>query len=232
MRARFQFRIPHSALRTGFTLIELLIAVAISATVLVVVDTLFFGALRLRSRVTEAAEGSLPVDNAVETMRRDLLGAVPPGVLAGPMGTDATSTGTTTPPMLELFSTDAVIRSDQPWGEVQKIDYSLQTASERGAIGRDLVRGVTRNLLPAASNIMPDQRTLLTNVQYRAFSFYDGTNWNDSWSTSLSNLPVAVKVTIDFAAVQTGSQTKPQVQFLVPVVTWDTTNSITNQLSN
>ncbi len=79
----------------AFTLIELLIAVAISAIVLSVVSTLFFSALRLRERAGEVAEQTLPVDRAIAIMKRDLLGIVPVGKLAGPMGSDAVGIGMT-----------------------------------------------------------------------------------------------------------------------------------------
>ena len=149
------------------------------------------------------------------------------------MGTDATGVGMTASPALEIFTSDGVLAADQPWGEVQKIDYSLQNSTDRnGSGGRDLLRGVTRNLLPTVSNLAPEQQTLLTDVQNLAFSYYDGTNWNDTWSTTLSNIPVAIKVTIDFATSRNDTQIKPSVQFLVPIVTFATTNAITNQISN
>ena len=64
------------------------------------------------------------------------------------------------------------------------------------------------------------------------FTYYDGTNWNDTWSTTLSNAPVAVKVSINFATSKTDTQVKFPVEFLVPVVSWGNTNSITNAISN
>ena len=92
------------------------------------------------------------------------------------------------------------------------------------------MRGVTRNLLPVTA-VSPDQQTLLEDVQNLKFSYYDGTNWNDTWSTTLSNIPIAIRVSIDFATSRTETHVKPQVQFLVPIVAWSNTNSITNQLS-
>ncbi|HZV37066.1 MAG TPA: prepilin-type N-terminal cleavage/methylation domain-containing protein, partial [Verrucomicrobiae bacterium] len=44
----------------AFTLIELVLALAISAVVLVAITTLFFGALRLRDRVSDVATENLP----------------------------------------------------------------------------------------------------------------------------------------------------------------------------
>src|SRR6185437_8848539 len=64
----------------AFTLIEICLAIAISAVVLIAINTLFFGALRLRDRVTAAAEQSLPMDNTIAVMKRDLMNIVPVGV--------------------------------------------------------------------------------------------------------------------------------------------------------
>jgi prepilin-type N-terminal cleavage/methylation domain-containing protein len=215
----------------AFTLIEMLIAVAISATVLAVVSSLFFSALRLRASASAAAEETLPVDRAVAIMKHDLLGIVPVGVLAGPMGNDAVGIGMTAPIILEIFTGSGVIDADSPWGDVLKIDYSLQPPTNKNNYaGLSLMRGVTHNLLPVTA-VPPDQQTLLEDVQNLKFSYYDGTNWNDTWSTTLSNIPIAIRVSIDFAKSSTDTRVKPQVQFLVPVVTWSNTNSITNQLS-
>jgi type II secretion system protein J len=230
--------VAHKQFETGmqnfpvaaFTLIELLIAVAISAIVLATISTLFFGALHLREKAAEAAEQTLPVDRAVAIMKRDLLAIVPPsGGLAGSTGTDATTTGTTQPALLEIFSASGDVSADAPWGDIQKIDYMLLPPTNRtGSAGLDLVRGVTRNLL-ATTPTPPEPHTLLSDVQTLRFNFYDGTNWNDTWSTTLSNIPVAIRVSIDFATSKTDTQFKPPVQFTVPVVSWATTNSVTNQ---
>jgi type II secretion system protein J len=226
--AQFPFRPP---CRSAFTLLELIIAIAISAIVLISINTLFFGAMHLRDQASEAADLLLPSDRAISIMKKDLLAIVPVGVLAGPMGTDATGIGTTTSPLLEVYTASGVVTADVPWGDVQKIDYSLQTpATHNGGSGKELIRGVTRNLL-ASSPVAPEPQTLLENVQNLQFSYYDGTNWNDTWSTTLSNIPVAIKVSIDFV---NGRNLKfnPSLQFLVPIVSWANTNSVTNLLSN
>jgi prepilin-type N-terminal cleavage/methylation domain-containing protein len=216
----------------AFTMIELLIAVAISAIVLATINTLFFGALHLREKVTAAAEQTMPVDHAIAMMKHDLQCIVPVGVLAGPMGSDAPGIGMTTPPLLEIYTGSAELSEDSPWGDMQKVDYTLRAPTNRTTfVGRDLVRGVTHNLL-STGTIVPDQQTLLQDVQNLQFSYYDGTNWNDTWSVSLSNIPVAIKVSIDFAVEKGNALSQPKVQFLVPIVTWSNTNSITNQVSN
>jgi prepilin-type N-terminal cleavage/methylation domain-containing protein len=215
----------------AFTLIEMMIALAISGIILVVLNGFFFGALHLRSRAMAAAEETRPVDRAVAIMKQDLLGIVPPGMLAGAMGSDAAPVGMTQQPLLELYSCSATLSADAPWGDVQKIDYSLQPPANRnGAAGQELMRGVTRNLLPAGT-VVPEQKSLLSGVQSLTFTYYDGTNWDEVWSTTQSNIPIAIKVAINFAASKTDTQLKLPVVFLVPIVTWSSTNSMTNSMN-
>ena len=89
------------------------------------------------------------------------------------------------------------------------------------------MRGVTRNLL-ATTPEPPDQQLLVSDVQTLQFSYYDGTNWNDSWSQTLSNIPVAVKVSIEFAPAASGGIVSLPLKFLVPVVSQPRTNQTDN----
>ena len=52
----------------------------------------------------------------------------------------------------------------------------------------ELVRAVTRNLLPAMEEI-PIQQPLLDGVEDIAFLFYDGTTWLDSWDATINRMP-------------------------------------------
>ena len=141
------------------------------------------------------------------------------------MGTDATAVGMTKPLLLELYTSSARISDDVPWGDVQKIDYWLQspTNNASGATGMDLIRGVTRNLL-ASTPEAPEPHRLLGNVQNMRLSYYDGTNWNDTWSTTLSNVPQAIKVFLTFTRPADGAPVNPPFQFVVPVITQLSTN--------
>jgi type II secretion system protein J len=216
----------------AFTLIELILALGIAAVVLTSISATFFGALRMRNASEEAASQTLPIDTAVSIMKRDLMAIMPPGVLAGPMGNDAVVVGMTQPLILEMFTASAVIGPDSPFGDMQKIDWYLQdTGSRSSGGGRELVRGVTRNLL-APTPGAPTPEVLLDGVQNLQFSYYDGTNWNDTWSITLSNIPVAIKTTITFTPPSRDVAAMAPVQFVVPVAAWAYTNSITNEVSN
>ena len=216
----------------AFTLIELMIAVAISAVLIAAIGSVLFVTLRMRDSSMRATGQTAPVDRAISIMKHDLECVVPVGKLAGAMGTDASGNGLTTTPLLEVFTGSGLVSADEPWGDVQKIDYALQAPTNRGNFaGRNLVRSVTRNLL-ASGTVLPEPQALLEDVSTLQFSFYDGTNWNDTWSTSLSNIPVAIRVNIELADDHGARSVQSPIKFLVPVVTWSNTNSITNQVSN
>lgn len=223
----------------AFTLIEVLLSVAIAAVVLAAISAVLFGALHLQARTTEATSQTLPMDRAIATIKQDLAcilqastnSSNTTNTTIGLMGTDATGTGLTQTPLLEIYTASGTVSDDVPWPSVQKIDYWLQPPTNRtGQLGMDLVRGVTRNPLPASPMPPDQQQVLLQNVQRLQFSFYDGTNWNDTWSTMLSNVPVAIKGAITFARSRSGGMTGIPAQFLVPIVTWanNTNVSVTN----
>jgi type II secretion system protein J len=214
--------IYHPPIRAAaFTLIELMIAVAIFGIVLAAINTVFFAAIRLREKTAAAADSGLPVERALDIMKRDLLGIVPTGALAGAVWSDTTVAGMSQPVALEFFTTTGILRDDQPWGDVQQIDYWLQPPTNGAtAPGRDLIRGVTRNLL-ATTTPTPEPHPLLQGVQNLKFSYFDGTNWLDTWNplTTLSNTPVAIKLRIEFAAQKRGLAAYPPAQITVPIVT-------------
>ncbi len=224
--------------RTGgaFTLMEVLLAVAIAAVVVAAINSVLFGALHLQAKTQEVTSQTLPMDRAIATIKEDLMCILQPGVngsntLIGAMGTDAAGAGLTQTPLLEIYTASGTVGDEVPWCSVQKIDYWLQPSTNRnGLLGQDLVRGITRNVLPATPAPPDEQQVLLQNVQRLQFSFFDGTNWNDSWSTSLTNVPVAIKGAISFARPNAGAIMGIPAQFLVPVVTWanNTNVSVTN----
>lgn len=233
----------------GFTLIEVILAVGIFSVVLVAINTAFFAALRLRQKGTEALEEALPLDYALSLLRRDLANAVPPGgVLAGDfrsgnslggMGGSSSKSGATASSGasrglgtaqyggLDFFTTTSALTDDAPWGDVQEVNYQLQDPADRlHTYGRDLVRTVTRNLL-ATSGQVADVQKLVGNVENLDFSYFDGTQWRDTWDTSAGDtgLPRAVRVSIRLASRNGPSKPTDQpLQMLVPVNCHSVTN--------
>jgi len=229
--------LPHPAPRPGgFTLVEILVAVSIMALVLVVIHTAFFSVLRLRERTMDAIESSLPVEQALQTMQRDLANIVVStngtnGSLFGPLQTATPTNALPGQIGPNFYTSSGELDGIVPWGNVERINYLL-TAPTNGAggPGQDLVRAITRNLMPVTQTTQPDEKhTLLSGVQSLTFLYYDGTQWDTVWDTTQqTNLPVAIKVQIQMAARNTGATTlNPPLELVVPVDVLLNTNPIT-----
>jgi prepilin-type N-terminal cleavage/methylation domain-containing protein len=96
----------------------------------------------------------------------------------------------------DFFTTTGVIRDGISSSDLQEVNYQLMEPVEgEKALGQDLVRSVTRNLLSFVTPV-PEEQRLLKNVEALEFEFYDGYEWRDTWDTSLSdtNLPMAVRM--------------------------------------
>src|SRR4029078_12040736 len=79
---------------SAFTLLEILVAVSIFSVVLVAINTVFYAALRLRNKTTEAIEELIPTEHAIAIMKRDFMATLPPaGSLSGQLTTTPTSGG-------------------------------------------------------------------------------------------------------------------------------------------
>ena len=214
------------AFRRGFTLLEILIATAVSAIVLVAISTVFYGALRLRNTTTEHIEDDLTLQRTLGLVRRDLAGLLlPGGVLSGALQS-VPSSSLQTDTAGERISPDFYTNSGKidgwnPYSEVQMVTYYLAAATD-GSNSKTLVRSVMRNLLPA-QDATPDDQLLLPGVTNADFLFYDGTEWTDTWdSTVTSTLPTAVKFRLQLASQSTNAS---PIELVVPVFVTTTTSA-------
>jgi type II secretion system protein J len=210
----------------------MLIAVSIFSILLVAIHTVFYTALRLRNTAVESLEASLPLEQALNVMQHDLVNIVTStnGVFMGPLQT--TNPTNAQPGQIgpDFYTTGGELDGMVPWGNVEKINYLLSepTNSNRGP-GRDLIRAVTRNLLPVTQLPQPDEKhAILSGVQTLTFLYYDGTTWQPNWdSTQETNLPTAIKVQILMAA-QPGVAARTQpLELVIPVDVLLNTNPIT-----
>ncbi|MBL9189567.1 MAG: prepilin-type N-terminal cleavage/methylation domain-containing protein [Opitutaceae bacterium] len=213
----------------GFTLLELLLATAIGAVVLLVINTTFFGALRLHNTTHEKIDQDLVLQRTLGIVRKDLAGIMLP---ANPQATTNTLSGQL---MSDSFSTNAMDNTGEritpdittssgmidgwtPFAEVQTVAYYLTPATDGGPT-KDLVRVVTRNLLPAADPIA-DTYTLLPGVLSATLAYFDGEYWSETWdSTATSTLPSAFKFSLVMAPrgdATTAANPGP-VELIVPV---------------
>jgi general secretion pathway protein J len=230
--------------RAGFTLIELLIAVAAFAIVLAAINAVYYAAIRLRNKTTVALENALPLEHAVTILKRDLAGIVlPGGTLFGPFQTSSTSNNVAGQASPNFYTSTGVVDENSPWADVQRVSYLLVNSTNRsaGSAGKDLIRAVTRNLLPALQD-QQEQQWLLTGVQTVTFLYHDGTQWRDSWDSTMANpttglsnsLPKAIKVQIQLVPEDTGNprgrRREPPVELVVPISAQARTN-LTQQAS-
>jgi type II secretion system protein J len=213
----------------GFTLIEVLLALMICAMVLVVICSVFAGALRLQRSAAAQVDRSLPIERAMNLLRRDLKNAVPPGgLLAGPMQSGSLEGGVDANSGIQIYTTTGLMTPNDPWSEIQKVTYELQTAPDATNGEKTLVRAVTRNLLATGTQDEDDQ-FLASGIESLNFSYFDGMNWLDTWDdTTETNLPVAVRVDVQMAATDSTAEKPAPLQLLVPLMAQVHTNQLDN----
>jgi type II secretion system protein J len=225
MKPRLQPRRP-----CAFTLLELLLSIMIISIVLVAINGVFFTALHLRDATTNAIEASLPIEEALQVMQNDLANLVAStnGVIIGPLQTTTLTNALPDQIGPDFYTSGGELDGMVPWGDVQKIDYLLSTPTNGvRRPGRDLVRAVTRNLLPLTQPPQPDEKhAILSGVQSLTFLYYDGTQWDPNWDTTQqTNLPQAIKVQIQMA-VAPGYAAAAPLELVVPVDVLLNTNPV------
>jgi len=221
--------------KNGFTLLEVLTATVMFAIIMGAVYSVFSAALRLRETAYQAFEKSLPRDYIAGIIRDDLANIMlPTGVLAGPMTGQRDEKGSLRMDSLEIHTDSGSIGNQYPWGDIQRIKYSLEevdgsgnrrasASSEPG--GKDLVRTVTRNLLATVED-NPETEYLLSGVQSLTIGYYYNEGWLDSWdsatrqedSTDSTPLPLAIKFRVDFVPPQSGEREMLPLELVVPIV--------------
>ena len=214
---------------------EMILAIGIAAMVLIVVNAAFFSSLRLRDNATGMVDAASPVDAAVEFIKRDLQCAVTPTnatskVLSGDFraGNNLSTVGVSDPVAVEMFTATGAMSDNAPWADIQRVTYELKTPTDSTALGRDLYRSVTRNLLAVATPDVTEQ-LMLHGVASLKFSCFDGAQWNDTWDTTdptaiNTNLPVAVRVDIQMA----GRPDLGPIEVVVPIDSQSRTNMVLN----
>src|SRR6185437_13509501 len=107
---------------------------------------------------------------------------------------------------------------------VQKVTYELQPPANNLTRGKDLIRSVTRNLLSTVTP-QPENQWMMGGIESVAFSCFDGTNWYNTWDSTLTtNVPIAVRVRILPAAGGGSTGAPSPIEFLVPIDSVSRTN--------
>jgi type II secretion system protein J len=206
----------------GFTLVELLIASIVGAIVLLAISGTYFDALRLHNTTNDQVDRNMALQRALGLVKGDLSGVLlPKGPLSGQFQSTPTQsltqdfTDTRVSP--DLYTTSGVVDGWNPFSEAQVVAYFLAPATD-GSNTKNLIRAVTRNLLPAQVPTT-DEKVLLTGVTDTEFDFYDGTEWTNTWdSTATNTLPVALRFSLYLTDPSSGQAPPQPIQLVVPVL--------------
>ena len=223
----------------GFTLIEVLLASVAASLVLATIYGVFTNAVRMRDKATIRTHNAQLRQRAGLVIRNDLQNAyVSGGVLASVLQGSANGPEPSFPGYLTFTTTTGRDTPDEMRGDVQQISYYIVTDENNPS--RDagmLIREVNRNLLATNQTNTSREEQILPNVASMDISFYDGTNWNSTWtytpgvsqqnaaSTNTSVLPVAVRVRITQVAPSDKVPAPPPLEILALLTAQPLTSS-------
>ena len=179
--------------RGGFTLFELLVALAMSVLIAGVLGASLYTAFHAQARVDRVVNANVGIDAALDSLCADLGDVVPPhsgtgNTLAGPFQGNNQS--------LSFYACGlepgAVVQ-----GNMRLIQIGVAPAPGGGGV--QLVRQVTTNLLATVA-ATPPPAVLCNHVTSFRISYFDGTNWDESWDSMQTQpanaLPLAVRLTL------------------------------------
>lgn len=186
--------------RRGFTLLELIVAISLMA----LIAGSLYGSLYVGFRAQRAGANAVAPARigtlALELLRQDFQGALPPtGVLAGAFnGTAGTGTGASS--SLAFYSCANAPSASETGCDIRKVELSVETPADDTV--PVLMRRVTTNLL-ASSTATTREHVLCRRVRSFSVRYYDGMIWQDTWDSAGQGdlLPVAVEVTLESASV-------------------------------
>jgi len=225
-------------LQHGFTLLEVLLALIVLGAVMVAVHSVFYGALQLRNKADQVFSDAIPLQHTLAMIKRDVANvAIPGGTLSGTLQTSPTTdsssdishSGEQCGPT--FYTASGTLSDFEPWSGMRKVTYFL-TPSTNDLPGRNLIRSVTRNLLPVAQEEYTDQ-TLMSGVDRLEFEFYNGTQWVQDWdsttasstsSTQSNSLPQAVRLQLTLVNAD-GIIARNPVEMVVPIIVQAPTNT-------
>lgn len=186
-------------MRKGFTLLEMLAAMSLMVAAAACLYSSLYTGFRAKRSAEAAIEPSTIAANAIEIIKQDILGALPPtGILAGPfMGADATDAGGLESDILILHTTHTQTSGEVSAGGISEIELLLESDDDdsNGNGGYKLVRRVTSNLL-SPRTLEPEEQVLSRHVGSLNIRYFDGYTWLDEWDSTGQGdtLPPAVEI--------------------------------------
>ena len=146
--------------------------------------------------------------------------------------TDQNLTGMSQQTGTEFYTTTGLMDDDNSWSEMQRVSYSLAQPTNQTDVGMDLIRTVSRNLLPVMDDDFEEQ-WLMSGLEQLTFEYYDGQDWVEYWDSTISETPTptSIRVVLEFAKPQ--DETKPTrdpVELVIPIAVQQRidTNTVTS----
>ncbi|MEN6426780.1 MAG: type II secretion system protein GspJ [Phycisphaerales bacterium] len=214
----------------GFTLLELLVAMVLMVVVASCLYTALYVGFRAHRSALQAVEPTLQALNAIELLKEDIQGVLPPGdsnSLAGAfVGEDSGGVKGVDADSIEFYTTHVYTGDESVSGGIGKISLLLEEEDaedrQRNYTTYKLVREVTTNLL-ARKEPEPVEQVLCRDVVSLNLRYYDGEDWLDGWDSSedANSLPQAVEIDIEIAYHRRSgrrdknSEEKPETRRLV-----------------
>ena len=217
--------------RRAFTLIELVLAMAASAILLMAIYGFFSNAVHLRNDLLDRTREARVRARAAGVIRNDLRNAiVSGGTLAATLTGSQQSPGGGFPGYLKFTTTTMPDADEVPSPDVQQVEYYIVTDPDATEPKSGmLVRAATRNLLATTSET-PTEEPLLAGIESMEVAFFDGADWQDSWTYTAAStttatttgtsgsttLPEAVRVRLHPARKAAGDFVPAPIEVLVP----------------
>ena len=183
--------------RKAFTLLELLVAMTLMVVVAACLYSSLYTGFRAKRSAGSAVEPGIAAANAIEILKQDISGALPPsGILAGSfLGMDSRDGQGSNSDSMIFYTTHFHTADDKPYGGIAMIELALVEDSDSENDNYRLIRYVTTNLLSPRA-LEADEQVLCRNVRSLNIRYFDGFSWLDEWdSTAYEDvLPQAVEI--------------------------------------
>lgn len=164
--------------------------------------TALYTGFRAYRSAQSAVEPTLQAINAIELLKEDIDGVLPPGsALAGAfIGTDSAGTKGVDADSIEFYTTHIYANDEQLVGGLGKIELLLETDPNSNDGSYLLVRRLTTNLLAPKEGVA-DEQILCRRVVSMNLRYFDGSGWVEGWDSTAdaNSLPLAVEVDIQVA---------------------------------
>jgi prepilin-type N-terminal cleavage/methylation domain-containing protein len=206
----------------AFTLLELLVAMTLMVVIAACLYTALYTGFKAKRSALSAVEPTSLAINAIELIKQDIYGVLPPtGTLAGAfIGTNSRDTKGMDTDSLEFYTTHIYAGNNQLVGGLGKIELLLEEDNDKDididTEGYRLVRKVTTNLL-SPKTVEPEEHVLCRDVKSLNLQYYDEEDgWLDEWDSTAdaNSLPLAMKIDIQVLHKGTNNDAESQTRQL------------------